>query len=184
MRNWTLTLRALLLAVLGLLVACGSKPPPKIEIPTDQILLSGQIAASADVNPDPGGVPAPVLVRVYELASDDVFNRTDFFSLFDHEQAVLGAALLRAREFQLVPGQVVDISGQVEPRTQFIGAIAAVRDLDAARWRATAPLPGKTVRPSEPHRVEAQVAVGRGGVTIALGAAGTNANAGAADVPR
>lgn len=152
-----------------LLVGCAGKPPPKIEIPTDVILIQGQLAASPDVNPGPDGIPSPVLVRIYELASDDVFNRTDFFTLFDHETEVLAAALLRIRDFQLVPGQVVDMTGQADPRTQYIGVIAALRDLDAARWRVTAPLPPKTVKPSLPHQVGAQLGVSRSGVQLLLG---------------
>ncbi len=173
----TLVVGLVAVATLGLMTACGGNLPPKIEIPTDQIQLSGQLTASVDVNPDPDGLPAPVLVRLYELTSDDVFNRTDFFSLFDQEQAVLGGNLLRAREFQLVPGQIVDISGQVDPRTQFLGIIAAVRDIYATRWRATAPLPAKTVRPSEPHRIVAELAVTRYGVTITLSVAGASMQA-------
>lgn len=159
--------------IVAALAACAAKPPPmvmpKFEVPTDQILIQGQLVAAPDVNPDPSGQPAPVLVRVYELNSDEVFNGVDFFTLFDHEQAVLGAALLRVRSFQLVPGQAVDISGQSDPRTQFIGVVAAVRDLDRARWRATAPLPPKRARPSEPNRVAASIVVGRGGVGMTVG---------------
>ena len=167
-------LRWMSFSLIGMvLAACAAKPlpmaMPKIEIPTDQILIQGQLVAAPDVNPDPSGQPAPVLVRVYELSSDEVFNGVDFFTLFDHEQAVLGAALLRVRSFQLVPGQAVDISGQSDPRTQFVGVVAAVRDLDRARWRATAPLPPKRVRPSEPNRVAASIVVGRGGVGMTLG---------------
>ena len=155
-------------SLLLLLVGCAGKPP-KIEIPTDVILIQGQLAAAPDVNPDPDGQPSPVLVRIYELVSDDVFNRTDFFTLFDHEPEVLGAALLRVRDFQLVPGQGVDITGQADSRTQYIGVIAAVRDLDAARWRVAAPLPPKTVKVSLPHQVGAQIGVTRAGVQLLLG---------------
>ena len=160
-----------MLGILAMRAGCAGKPPPKIEIPTNVILIQGKLGAAPDVNPDPSGQPSPVLVRVYELVSDDVFNRTDFFTLFDHESAVLGGALLRVRNFPLVPGQLVDITGQADPNTQFIGVIAAVRDLDAARWRATAPLPPKTVQPSLPHQVTAQIGIARAGVQLMLGGA-------------
>lgn len=155
-------------SVVVLLAACAAKPPPKVEMPTDVVLLQGQLSASEDVNPGPDGRAAPVLVRLYELASDDVFNGADFFTLFDHETAVLGAALLRVRDFQLVPGQVVEITGQADPRTQYLGVIAGIRDLDAAPWRAAAPVPPKTVKPSLPHQVTAQVSVSRQGVSLIL----------------
>lgn len=162
----------LVAAVAILAAGCASKPPPVIEIPTTEVQLQGQLAAAVDVNSNATGQAAPVLVRVYELASDDVFNNTDFFALFDHEQAVLGAALVRTRDFMLAPGQIVDISGQVDPRTQFIGVIAALKQLDGTLWRMAAPLPPKTVRPSEPHRVAATIVVGRPGVSLGLAPAG------------
>lgn len=157
---------------------------PAIEIPTDQIALQGQLYAAADVNPDMLGRAAPVMVRIYELASDEVFNRIDFFSLYDHEPAVLGPALLRARSFQLAPGQALDITGNVEPRTQFIGVVAAFRDLDRARWRVLAPLPPKTAKISEPHRVAALVQVGSAGLALSLGpAAGASSSMGNSTAP-
>lgn len=162
--------RVLLSAVVLVGLACGgcasNKPLPVFEVPTDAVTVQGVLSAGSDTNPDPTGRPAPVLIRLYELASDDPFKRLDFFSLFDHEPAVLGASLLRVREFPMVPGQVVDVSGQLDPRTQFFGAIAAVRDLDRAPWRVVIPRPTKTVRPSEPQRLGMNIMVGAAGVAL------------------
>ena len=60
---------------LALAVGCGGPP-----------LLRGAINADPSVNPDRGGRPSPIVVRVYELKSVAAFNSADFFSLFDKEQ--------------------------------------------------------------------------------------------------
>jgi len=157
----------MLLTLIGQ-AGCAAKPPPKVEVPTNVIEAQGSVEAGADANPDSAGSASPALVRVYELASDDVFNRLDFFSLFDHEPELLGAALLRVRSFPLAPGQKTDLAGQLDPRTQFVGVIAALRSLDNVHWRVSRPLPPKTVPPSQPLKVEIVVALTRNGVALGV----------------
>src|SRR5262245_41026995 len=80
---------------LALAVGCGSSPP----------LLRGAIKVDTRVNPDRGGRPSPIVVRIYELKSVAAFNGADFFSLYDKEQETLGSELIGREEYQLHPAE-------------------------------------------------------------------------------
>jgi type VI secretion system protein VasD len=117
------------------LAACGGAPPPP---PT---VAAVAIAAAADVNPDASGQPAPVAVRVYQLASTAAFERADFFDLRQNDQAVLGADMLGRDEFLITPGGSQQLSVEMKPGAKYIGVVAAFRDIQRANWRATAAPP-------------------------------------------
>ena len=89
-------LAMLLLATL--LAACGAAPPK----PT---IVQGSVEAGADINPDRRNRASPVTVRIYELKTVAVFERADFFSVWDGEAETLGGDLLGRDEIQLVPGE-------------------------------------------------------------------------------
>jgi type VI secretion system protein VasD len=131
-RRWIRSLPPLACA-LALAVGCSSGPP----------LVKGAIKAEPSVNPDRGGRPSPIVVRVYELKGIAAFNNADFFALFDKEQESLGSELVGREEYQLQPAETRQYSRQLQPDTKFIGVVGAFRDLEQARWRQTAPVPKK-----------------------------------------
>jgi type VI secretion system protein VasD len=116
--------------------ACASGPKPTP--------VNGSIAASATVNPSVSHRPSPLLLRVYELKAPTAFNTADFVSLYQRDQAELGADLVAREEFTLSPGETKPWSKTLAPETRFVGVFAAYRDLEHARWRAVVPVqPGK-----------------------------------------
>jgi type VI secretion system protein VasD len=124
--------RAMLVAPLALLVRCGSSPPPPP-------VLMLTIAAGADQNPDPAGHPAPVAIRIYELASTAAFEQTDVFALIDRQAEVLGADFVASQEVLIAPGERRTVVRDLKPNTRFIGAIALFRAIDQATWRVDVP---------------------------------------------
>jgi type VI secretion system protein VasD len=124
------------------IVGCSS--PPKPPPPKPPLLLSINIVAAAQLNPDARMRPSPVVVRVYELKSAAQFSSADFLSLYDKDQSVLGADVVTREEFVLRPGEKKAINKQLPAETKFIGVVAAFRELDSARWRGLVPIaPGK-----------------------------------------
>lgn len=123
-------------AVVLLLSACGGPPKPA--------QVSGTIEASTSVNPSISKRPSPVLVRVYELKTATAFNNADFVSLYQRDQAELGADMLGRDEFTLGPGESKPYAKTLSPETRFIGVFAAYRDLERSKWRTVLPVqPGK-----------------------------------------
>ena len=114
-------------------------PPPVREAPPVQVALS--LEAGPRVNPDIGGRPSPVIVRVYELRSPVAFQAADFFTLFDKESQALGADLVGRDEYQLKPGERLLFARPLRPGTRAVAAVAAFRDLERSTWKAVLPIP-------------------------------------------
>lgn len=123
----------LIVATLG---GCAAGPRTVEPVPFYMVL-----SADSDINPDVRGRPSPVVVRVYELRNGSSFESADFFSLFDKEQAVLGADLIQRDEVILRPTDTRHISRRAHPDTRVIGIAAAYRNLERGTWRTIVYLP-------------------------------------------
>ena len=120
--------------------SCATKPPPSTEV-------TGMLQAAANVNPSTSKRPSPLLVRVYELKSATAFNNADFVSLYQRDQAELGAEMIGREEVILNPGDSRPINKLTAPETRFVGVFAAYRDLDHAKWRSVVAIqPGQKQR--------------------------------------
>jgi type VI secretion system protein VasD len=119
----------LLLGALALSVAgCVQETPTT---------LSASLAASADVNPDPGGRPSPVVVRVYELRNLKAFDSAGFFDIYEDAQTVLGPDMLNWSEVRLAPGESRQLNLQLHSDTRFLGVVAGYQAIDDSRWRGS-----------------------------------------------
>ncbi len=142
-------------AAAGLLAACAAGSLVGIG-PTH---LDAKIVAASNVNPDDSGRASPVVIRIYELKKADTFQDTDFFSLYDKESATLGQDMNGREEVELQPKSSKTVKRKLQPDTQYIGVMAAFRDIDQAHWRAVYKL--------SPHRTNAvTIKLGRDSVSI------------------
>lgn len=124
------------LATAAWLGGCAGAPKPAE--------VAGSIQAAGDVNPSTSRRPSPIVVRVYELKSVAAFDKSDFMSLYQRDQAELAADLVGKEEFVLAPGETKTFAKKLSPDTRFIGVVAAFRDVERSRWRSTVPIePGK-----------------------------------------
>ena len=113
----------------GCAAAGGSRP--------GTLMLDLQLVASPEVNPNEQGHPAPILVRIYELATRDPFDTVDYFSLASDSKAALGASCLRVEELVLRPGERRRVQRKAAAGMAVLGVTAAYRDLPQATWRAS-----------------------------------------------
>lgn len=122
------------------LAGCGSlsSSPSAQREPTELELF---IEASDRLNPDPQGRAAPILLRIYELRSADVFQEADFFALYLRDRSTLGGEILMVDQFILRPGQVQVLQRRSNPESRYIGVVAGYRDLPISTWRALYRMP-------------------------------------------
>ena len=115
----------------SLVLAACSTPPPKPVVTQ----ISMTLTAGSDANPDARLRPSPLTVRVYALKSPGPFESADFFSLFEKDQATLGAEMAQREEVLLRPGESKKLEMTLAADVKVIGVMAAYRDLERARWR-------------------------------------------------
>ena len=116
----------------GVLDKVFEPDPPKVVI---------RIKTENDLNPDMMGRPSPIVVRIYDLRSDDIFNNADFFPLYEDDAGILGDDMTARDELELPPGERVEIEKELDMEAKYVGVMAAYRDLDNAVWRGSIPTP-------------------------------------------
>jgi type VI secretion system protein VasD len=153
--------RILLLGLLAAVAGCGGPPPPP---PPTIVTLT--LTATPDVNPTPAGPTsasegAPVVLRIYQLASTSAFTGAEFFPLFNQDQASLGPDLIKRDELILVPGQTKTLTLTPTDAVKAIGVFAAWRDFQHATWRGHVDVP--------PHQTtKITVRAARDGISVTV----------------
>lgn len=94
-----------------------------------------EISASHNINPDSNGRPSPVVVYVFELTSNTIFESQDFFSIYEESEKVLGPDLVNKYEVSLTPGQKKTYQASMSPKTEYLGIVVAFRDIENSNWR-------------------------------------------------
>lgn len=128
--------RTLFLAAPGLgllLTRCGPAPPPPA-------VVEVHIKAGKDQNPDQGGTPVAVAVRLYSLNARGKFSGADIFALTERERATLAEEGAGSEETVMRPGENRTITLSPKSGVRFLGVAVLFRDIDRAIWRAVAPV--------------------------------------------
>ncbi len=94
-----------------------------------------EILAKHDINPDSNGRPSPVVVYIFELSESTLFENQDFFSIYEDHEQVLGPDLVNKYEVSLTPGQKEIYNASMSPKTEYLGIVAAFRDIENSNWR-------------------------------------------------
>jgi type VI secretion system protein VasD len=148
---------ASVLTAAAVAISCGKAPPPAPPVPPPatiaaapdaKIRLPLTLTASADVNPNARGAAQPIVVRVYQLRSEQAFLKADQGDLFDDEQKVLSQELIGSSTEYLVDpkqSQMHDVNFAKE--AVYVGVAAAFFDIRNAQWRQVlfTPRKGMTV---------------------------------------
>lgn len=117
-----------LLAVLPLVFSgCAIGPVP--------IDIQGQ--AAPVINRDGNGAPLSVVVRVYQLRTQDAFNKLSFdmVSSGRSDSELLGSDLVGKTELIMVPGKKSLGFDKLLPEAKYLGIVALFRKPDAQYWR-------------------------------------------------
>ena len=119
------------LLVITVLFVVGCTPA-KPKVPRETL----HIVAQDTINPDLRGRPSPVVLSIYSLAGDSIFNNARFIELYNNKKDVLGMDFLGVKEIEILPGQTLDLPERdLHEKATFVGVIAAFRDIDNAQWR-------------------------------------------------
>jgi type VI secretion system protein VasD len=88
-----------------------------------------------DINPDPGGRPSPLALRLLVLSDGMAFDASSFASLARGDD-VPGAALTGEMRLTLRPGETLVLPIRIAPNANEIGIFAEYSDPLSTSWRA------------------------------------------------
>ncbi|MBX8540205.1 type VI secretion system lipoprotein TssJ [Pseudomonas cichorii] len=126
---------SIMLPVLLALSSCSALSPY-----STQTRLSLQLTASDGLNPDINGRSSPIVLRLLELKHPVAFENMDFFSLYGRAKESLSTDLVASEELELLPGQSIVLKLKTGKDSQYVGVLAAYRNLPETRWRYVIPL--------------------------------------------
>lgn len=129
----------LFFSVLTGLTACRSLTLPESGV------LRVAVRAQENINPNADNRPAPIVLRIYQLNSDEIFNREPFMALWQHDQLLLKEQLLAKRTTGPVyPGSDENLLLPLQAGTTHIGVLAGFARAGEAKNKIVAavlPLP-------------------------------------------
>jgi type VI secretion system protein VasD len=134
--------RAILALALTGLLGCiaGSPAAAGLFGPDPPGVLTLNLVAGADQNPDSSGHPSSIAVRLFMLADVAKFTSADVFALNEREQQTLGPDGLGSEQFVLAPRETKTVTRELKPGVRFIGVAVLFRDIDRAQWRVVSPV--------------------------------------------
>jgi type VI secretion system VasD/TssJ family lipoprotein len=109
--------------------------------------LTLSIQAERNLNADKLQVAASLAIRVYVLRDGQAFQRASFDSLYDNDEATLGASLLQRETLHLRPGEARELVLTLAPAARQVAVFAAYREVERAQWRTLLALPDDSVVP-------------------------------------
>ncbi len=136
-----------------------ARAAPGVAAPTARIdqaarTLHLSLQAQRVLNTDKLQGSASLALRVYVLRDADAFQRASFDSLYDSDETILGAAMLRRETLHLRPGETRELALALGSDARFVAVFAAYRELERSQWRSVLVLPPDEVVP--PARLDAQ----------------------------
>ncbi len=96
--------------------------------------------AVAYLNPDVNGRPSPVVVTLYQLKNAYNFRQADYESLSDNSAKALGGDLIDQSSIEIRPGDKNKTNLTLSPNTNYLGIMAAYRNINNGVWHKTVKL--------------------------------------------
>jgi type VI secretion system protein VasD len=95
-----------------------------------------EVKAVKYLNPSLSGEASPIVLTVYELKTPLIFQKTDYKLLMTNSDKILNSDLLDKTSFEIRPTTNLSIAKKINPKTYFLGMIAAYRKPLGGGWRA------------------------------------------------
>ena len=123
-----LTRIMLLFGLVAMLAACSG---PKIRV---------ALESGSSLNPDEDQSALPVVVRVYQLSSNKLFENASFNDIWKQDMKVLGESIISREEVVVSPASRREISFPKDQAARYLAVVAIYRKPDTERWKAIIPV--------------------------------------------
>ncbi|VAW89034.1 hypothetical protein MNBD_GAMMA17-1819 [hydrothermal vent metagenome] len=137
-RIFKFTLMSLALLSSTACTTMNSKVGGVLSLDTD---LKLTFIVSADANRDDDKVPSPLIIKMYELKSPDMFEKSNFIDIFERDSEILGADLIdKHRLKHLQPGEERMVRFVLDEKTKYVGLFAEFLMYKGAKYKLVIPI--------------------------------------------
>lgn len=105
------------------------------------IPLTTNIQSVYYLNPNRYNRPSPIIIVIYQLKNASSFKHTDFYSIYNHASKTLGDSLIDKEQIEIKPNQTKNLKLHLSTKANYVGIIAAYRNINRAQWRRIIEIP-------------------------------------------
>lgn len=129
---------ALIVLFMSSCSAVNSKVGSVLDLDTDFQL---SFVAEDNINPDDDKQASPVIVRMYELHSPELFKNANFIDLYERDAEVLGKSLIAQQSLKPVtPSEERTVSFVLSKDTRYIGLFVEFLQYEDAKYKVIIPI--------------------------------------------
>ena len=131
-----MTRRILLASLLLATTACSETPPAEEPDPCNVQIVTLRVYGSDLINPNESEKPRPVVVRLYQLASDLRMLNSRYNDILLRDAELLGEDMLKRDEVVVYPNDVVEIKFERIPEAYTLAGAAMMHGPQGHSWKA------------------------------------------------
>lgn len=115
--------------------ACTATPPPEEPKPCDVQIVTLDIYAADNINPNENGNPRPVVVRLYQLKGDVRLLNAGYDDVLLKDKEVLEDDILKRDEVTVFPNDLVEVKFERNKDAAFLAGVALFHGPKGQSWK-------------------------------------------------
>ncbi len=125
------------LGAAGLLAAagCSSTPPPEPPPPCDVQVVTLDIYAADNINPNENGNPRPVVVRLYQLKNDVRMENATYDQILLKDKETLEDDIAKVDEISVFPNDLVEVKFERIKDASHLAGVALFHSPKGQSWK-------------------------------------------------
>lgn len=127
-------------------LGCSSGPPPAPVKPCDVQVVTLNIYAADNINPNEKGNPRPVVVRLYQLKNEVKMENAPYDDILLKDKETLGDDLAKVDELEIFPNDLVEVKFERIKDATVLAGVALFHGPKGNSWKtfyAFPPMPAE-----------------------------------------
>jgi type VI secretion system protein VasD len=113
----------------------GAEPPPAAPKPCDVQVVTLNIYAADNINPNENGNPRPVVVRLYQLKNDVRMENATYDEVYLKDKETLQDDLLKVDEVSIFPNDLVQVKFERNKEASTLAGVALFHSPKGTSWK-------------------------------------------------
>lgn len=114
---------------------CGAAPPPPPPEPCDVQVVTLNLFAADNINPNESGNPRPVVVRLYQLKSDVRLENATYDEVLLKDKEVLQDDIAKVDEVEVFPNDLVEVKFERMKDASHLAGVALFHSPKGNSWK-------------------------------------------------
>lgn len=101
------------------------------------VKVRSTIIAEKNINKNIRNQPSPVVLKIFQLKSINLFNKAGYLSLTKFPKLYLKSELIKEETIIIRPNQSIPYKTDMSPKTRFIGVVGLFRNKNNVSWKTS-----------------------------------------------